>query len=237
MKIKQCFQRKTMSPNHILSLELILEMRWGTPKHCNLLVCLNENLGQGHQNLITYLSLDTIMWLVKIHTLVQYKNRLQTRLLIAWWPWTLVKITEILSLLSPIPMYLWQICQNPCIGSLDIMQIRLIFTVLIMWWPWKLGQGHQILINCLFIYLSQWYNTWSLVWIHHLVQELWCRQAFVEWKFDIQNTDVTLKMRPRSPKSNHFFLLYQTYFYASLVKIHLLVQEIECRQGSFWQSL
>ena len=56
MKRKQCFQRKTMSPNHILSLELILEMRWGTPKHCNLLVCLNENLGQGHQNLITYFS-------------------------------------------------------------------------------------------------------------------------------------------------------------------------------------
>ena len=120
------------------------------------------------------------MWLVKIHTLVQYKNRLQTRLLIAWWPWTLVKVTEILSLLRPIPiMYLWQICQNPCIGSLDILQIRLNFTVLIMWWPWNLGQGHQILIK-LFIYLSQWYNTWCLVWIHHLVQEFGCRQAFVE---------------------------------------------------------
>ena len=32
-----------MSPDHILSLELILEMRCGAPKHCNLLVCLNEN--------------------------------------------------------------------------------------------------------------------------------------------------------------------------------------------------
>ena len=87
------------------------------------------------------------------------------------------------------------------------------------------------------VYLSQWYNTWSLVWIHHLVQEFGCRQAFVESKFDTQSTDVTLKMRPRSPKSNHFFLLYQRYFYASLVKIHLLVQEIDCRQGSFLQSL
>ena len=139
------------------------------------------------------------MWFVKIHTLVQYKNRLQTKLLMAWWPWNLIKVTELLSLLSPIPiMYLWQICQNPCTGSLDILQIRLIFTVSIMWWPWKLGQGHQILIK-LFIYLSQWYNTWSLVWIHHLVQEFECRQAFVESKFDIQSTDVTLKMRPRSP--------------------------------------
>ena len=191
MKIKQCFQRKTMSPNHILSLELILEIRWGTPKHCsNLFVCLNEHWCQGHQNLITksyhLLSPDPIMWLVKTHTLIQYRNRLQTRLLIAWWPWNLVKVTKILSLLPPIPiMYLWQICQNPCIGSLDILQIKLIFIVLIMWWPWKLGQSHQILIKLFiysFIYLSQWYNTWSFVWINHLVQEFGCRQAFVESK-------------------------------------------------------
>ena len=32
--------------------------------------------------------------------------------------------------------------------------------------------------------------------------------------------DVTLKMRPRSPKYNHFFPLSQCCFCASLVKIH-----------------
>ena len=87
------------------------------------------------------------------------------------------------------------------------------------------------------VYLSQWYNTWSLVWIHHLVQEIACRQAFVESKFDIQSASVTLKMKQRSPKSNHFFPLSQWCFYASLVKICLLVQEKECRQSSFLQSL
>ena len=62
--------------------------------------------------------------------------------------------------------------------------------------------------------------------IHHLVQEVGCRKAFVESKFDIQSADVTLKMRQRSPKSNHFFPLSQMCFYARLVKIDLLAQEI-----------
>ena len=83
------------------------------------------------------------------------------------------------------------------------------------------------------VYLSHWYNTWSLVWIHHFVQQVECRQALVESKFYIQSADVTLKMRPRSSKSNHLFLLFQRNFFASLVKIHPLVREMECRQGSF----
>ena len=45
-------------------------------------------------------------------------------------------------------------------------------------------------------------------------------------KFYIQSADVTLKMRSRSPKSNHFFPMSQGCLHASLVKIHLLVQEI-----------
>ena len=63
------------------------------------------------------------------------------------------------------------------------------------------------------------------------------RQDFFESKFDIQTADVTLKKRSRSTKSNHFFDLFHLCFCATLVKIHLLVQEIECRQGSFLQSL
>ena len=57
--------------------------------------------------------------------------------------------------------------------------------------------------------------------------------SFVWLKFDIQSDGVTLKMRSRSPKSNNFFLMSQWLFCVSLVKIQQLVQEIECRQGSF----
>ena len=72
--------------------------------------------------------------------------------------------------------------------------------------------------------LSQQYNMWSLV------HERGCRQAFLVkiWKF--QSAGVTLKMRSRSPKSNHFFSVSQYDVCASLVKIHPLIQEIECRQ-------
>ena len=56
-------------------------------------------------------------------------------------------------------------------------------------------------------------------------------------KLDIQSAGVTLKMRSRSPKSNHVFFMSEWCFYVSLVKIHQLVQKIECRQGSFLQSL
>ena len=119
-----------------------------------------------------------------------------------------VKVTKILSLLSPDPiMCFGQFGQNPSIGSLDILQIRLIFTVLIVWWPWNLGQCNQILIK-LFIYPE----TQSLVWIHHLVQEIGCRQAFVESKLDIHKGQCDLEMRPRSPKCNNFFPLSQWCF-------------------------
>ena len=41
-----------------------------------------------------------------------------------------------------------------------------------------------------------------------------------------------LKMRSRSPKSNHFFPPSQLYIFASFVKIHPLVQTTECRQDA-----
>ena len=43
--------------------------------------------------------------------------------------------------------------------------------------------------------------------------------------FDI-SVPVTLKIRSRSPKSNPLFPFSQQFIYASLVKIHLLVQKI-----------
>ena len=57
--------------------------------------------------------------------------------------------------------------------------------------------------------------------------------SFCLSKFDIQSAGVTFKMRSRSQKSNHFFPMPQWSFYASLVKIQQLVQDIECRQGLF----
>ena len=66
------------------------------------------------------------------------------------------------------------------------------------------------------VYLSQLHNTWSLAWNHHLVQDIECRQALAESKFDIRSANVTLKMRPRSPKYNHFFYLSQWCFCVSL---------------------
>ena len=38
---KTVFSEENYIPNNILSLELILEMRWGTPKHCNLSVSVS----------------------------------------------------------------------------------------------------------------------------------------------------------------------------------------------------
>ena len=59
--------------------------------------------------------------------------------------------------------------------------------------------------------------------------------SFFWSKYDIQSVGVTLKIKSRSPKSNHFFSMSKWCFCASLVKIHQFVQEIECREGSFYR--
>ena len=48
---------------------------------------------------------------------------------------------------------------------------------------------------------------------------------------------MTLKMRSRSPKSNHFFPLSYWCICASLVKFQPLVQEIVCTYTFFYQNL
>ena len=55
----------------------------------------------------------------------------------------------------------------------------------------------------------------------------------VEVTYDIQSAGVTWKMRSRSPKSNHFFLMSQWCFSASLSKSTNCFRRWECRQGSF----
>ena len=49
---------------------------------------------------------------------------------------------------------------------------------------------------------------------------------------DLKN-EVTLKIRSRSPKSNQLFPSSQQSIYASLVKIHPLIQKI-CKETLFW---
>ena len=56
---------------------------------------------------------------------------------------------------------------------------------------------------------------------------------FFSSEFDIQSAGVTLKIRLMSPKSNYFFPMPYWSFYVSLVKIHLLVQEIITDKAHF----
>ena len=56
-------------------------------------------------------------------------------------------------------------------------------------------------------------------------------------KFVFQSVGVTLKIRLRSPKSNHFFLLYYKYICASLVECQPSVRERVCTQAFFYKKL
>ena len=103
-----------------------------------------------------------------------------------------------------------------------------------MWRPWKLGQGHENLINSFNYPNDKIHKVWPeyIIWFKQRVQT-----SFLGSKFDIRSAGVTLKMRSWSPKSNHFFLMSLRYFCASSVKIHQLIQEIECRKSSFYSLL
>ena len=51
-------------------------------------------------------------------------------------------------------------------------------------------------------------------------------------KFGSLNPAVTLKIRSRSPKPNQLIIMSHCYIHANLVKIHLPVHEISCKQES-----
>ena len=70
---------------------------------------------------------------------------------------------------------------------------------------------------------SQQYIYASLDKIHQTVQKIRCTETLF-WTF--QSAHVTLKIRSRSPKSSKLFSFSQKCIYASLVKIHKLVQKI-----------
>ena len=120
-------------------------------------------------------------------------------------------------------VFLCKFCQNSPIGSGDRMQTRLIFTVFIVWWPLKLGHGHQNLNNFLIIPMIQYKKFGQNLSFGSRDR---MQTSFFWSKFNIQSADVTLKMRSMSPKSNHFFPMFQWCFCATLVKIHHLFQEI-----------
>ena len=85
--------------------------------------------------------------------------------------------------------------------------------------------------NQFFNYLN---DTICKVWPESII---WLKRSNAD-KLFCQNLTfkvlVDLEKMSRSPKSNIFCPMSKWCFYASLVKIHQLVEEIVCRQGSFY---
>ena len=104
---------------------------------------------------------------------------------------------------SHVPMvFLSKFVQNPPFVSEDRVQTRLIFSlysVVILKIMLTSSKSNQV------FKLSQQYSIFSLARIRYLVQEIGCRCAFFGQNLKISSAGVTLKMRSRSPKSNHFF--------------------------------
>ena len=90
--------------------------------------------------------------------------------------------------------------------------------------------------NQLFI-MSRCYIYANLVEICQPVHEIWCTQALFGLKFGSLSPTVTLKIRSRSPKPNHLFIMSHRYIHANLSKIHLPVHEISCKQESVTPTL
>ena len=101
--------------------------------------------------------------------------------------------------------------------------------VLIVWWPWKLGQGHQNLFKSFDYPNDTVHKVWSesIIWFKRQGADKTFLVKIWHWKCwcDLENETM-------SPKSNHFFLPSQWCVCASLVKIHALVQKVECRQNA-----
>ena len=130
-------------------------------------------------------------------------------------------------------MYLWKFGAEKLTGLEDKAQKRLNL-VFKGWWPWnevtleiksRSPKSYQLCI------LPQWYNTLSLARIQCSIQEMYKKHSLVKiWHFKVP---VTLKIRSRSPKSSQSLPSSQQCMYASLVKIHQLVQKITCKT-IFW---
>ena len=125
--------------------------------------------------------------------------------------------------------------QNPLFGWRDRVQTSFFwskFDIQSAGVTLKMCQCHQNLILN-FCPMSKWCFHASLVKIHQLVQEVVCRQNSFLSLYSV----VTLKIRSMSPKSDQIFKLSQHYNIWSLARFRHLVQEIECRQAFFGQTL
>ena len=119
-----------------------------------------------------------------------------------------VKVTNIYSFHSYVQMvFLCKFGQNSHQLIQEIECTQGSFLVFIVWCSWKLGQGHQKLITFLNYPSITIYEVWSesVIWFKrqdadkHVLVKIW----------KCHNACVTLKMRSRSPKSNHLFPLSQ----------------------------
>ena len=179
-------------------------MRWGTSKHCNLLVC-QWKLGQGHQNLITSFprpnNVFFPVWSKSMHwftTKIDCKAHFYSINSVVTLKFGHGHLNFIISFPRPnnVSLAVWSKSMHWFTRyTADKVHFYSLNSVVTLKIESRSPYSDQT------VYLSQWYITWSLVWIHHLVHEIGCRQAFVESKFNIQSAYVTLKMRPRSPKS------------------------------------
>ena len=89
-------------------------------------------------------------------------------------------------------------------------------------WPWKGGKGHQNLITS----FPNPNDISVLIWSNSIY---WWESAYKTHLLSIYNV-VTLKIRSRLPKSNHFFPPSWWRICARLVKFQPLVKEIVCTQ-------
>ena len=99
----------------------------------------------------------------------------------------------------------------------------------------KLGQTVHELISSLMCIVTLKHNGLNYIALskHRINEKSVNKQCLLATPPPPHSASVTLKMRSRSLKSNHFFPLSQWSICASLVKFHLLIHEIECTQGSF----
>ena len=146
-KWKQCFlTEENYVPTIIcyLSLELICEKRWGTPKHCNLLVCLNVCCWQIWQFKCTFVILiisfpcpNGVPVQVWSKSTNWFRDRVQTRLIftvfIVWWPWKLGQCHQnLINSFIPMIQYI-KFGQKPSFGSRDRAECRQAFFLVKIW--------------------------------------------------------------------------------------------------------